>query len=94
MADLGGNIYRYALGGVLRRYPRTTFGSVPSSAQSLAFDSAGNLFAVDAGDLNGNGNAIYKFTAQGVRTTFAPGVDGGAGESFACLAFQPLACCQ
>ena len=93
MADLGGNIYRYALGGVLRRYSRTTFGSVPNSAQSLAFDSAGNLFVVDPGNANGSGNAIYKFTAQGARSTFAPGIDG-VGESFACLAFQPIACCQ
>ena len=50
MADLGGNIYKYNLGGVLRRHIRTTFGSVPDSAQSLAFDGAGNLFVVDAGD--------------------------------------------
>jgi len=93
MADSGGNIYKYVLNGVLRRYPRTTFGSVPNSAQSLAFDSAGNLFVVDVGDASGNGNAIYKFTAQGVRSTFAPGIDG-VGDSFACLAFQPIACCQ
>jgi hypothetical protein len=93
MADLGGNIYRYALGGVLRRYSRMTFGSVPNSAQSLAFDSAGNLFVVDAGVANGNGNAIYKFTAQGARGIFAPNIDG-LGESFACLAFQPIPCCQ
>jgi hypothetical protein len=93
MADLGGKIYRYDLSGVLRRYPRTMFGSVPNSAQSLAFDGAGNLFVVDAGDANGNGNAIYKFTAQGARSIFAPVVDG-VGESFACLAFQPIPCCQ
>ena len=93
MADLGGKIYRYDLSGVLRRYPRTMFGSVPNSAQSLAFDGAGNLFVVDAGDANGNGNAIYKFTAQGARSIFAPIVDG-VGESFACLAFQPIPCCQ
>jgi sugar lactone lactonase YvrE len=43
IADLGGKIYRYALRGVLRRQGRTTFGSVPNSARSLAFDSAGNL---------------------------------------------------
>jgi len=90
MADLGGNIYRYALGGVLRRYPRTTFGSVPNGAQSLAFDSAGNLFVVDAGGVNTSGstipNAIYKFTQQGVRSTFASGPT--VGETFACLAFQ------
>ena len=91
MADLGGKIYKYDLSGVLRRYPRTMFGSVPNSAQSLAFDLAGNLFVVDAGDANGN--AIYKFTAQGARSIFAPVVDG-VGESFACLAFQPIPCCQ
>jgi sugar lactone lactonase YvrE len=93
IADLGGKIYRYDLSGVLRRYPRTMFGSVPNSAQSLAFDGAGNLFVLDAGDANGNGNSIYKFTAQGTRSIFAPIVDG-VGESFACFAFQPIPCCQ
>src|SRR5205823_9243402 len=96
MADLGGKIYRYDLSGVLHRYRRTTFGSVPSSAQSLACDSAGNLLVVDAGGAsNGGGvipNAIYKFTLQGVRSTFASGQ--ALSESFACLAFQPIACCQ
>jgi sugar lactone lactonase YvrE len=96
MADLGGKIYRYALSGVLRRYSRTTFGSVPHSAQSLAFDSAGNLFVVDAGDVNGTGttmsNAIYKFTQQGVRGMFAS--PQALGDSFACLAFQSIPCCQ
>jgi glucose/arabinose dehydrogenase len=94
MADLGGNIYKYALSGVLRRYPRTTFGSVPNSAQSLAFDNAGNLFVVDAGDVNSNGNAIYRFTAQGTRSIFAPVDVDSAIESFSCLAFQPIPCCQ
>ena len=97
MADLGGNIYKYALSEVLRRgQGRTTFGSVPNSAQSLAFDSAGNLFVVDAGDVTAKGagtpNAIYKFTQQGARSAFASGE--GPGESFGCLAFQPIACCQ
>jgi sugar lactone lactonase YvrE len=93
MADLGGNIYRYALSGVPRRYSRSTFGWVPNSAQSLAFDNAGNLFVVDAGDANGNGNAIYEFTAQGARSTFAKG--NTLGETFLCLAFQPMpSCCQ
>jgi sugar lactone lactonase YvrE len=94
MADLSGKIYRYDLSGVLRRQGRTTFGSVPHSAQSLAFDSAGNLFVVDAGDVNSIGNAIYKFTAQGTRSIVAPVDADGAGESFACLAFQPIPCCQ
>jgi len=89
MADLGGNIYEYQM-GLLRRHARTTFGSVPNSAQSLARDTAGNLFVVDAGDVNGNGNAIYKFTQQGVRRIFAPGVSTNAPhETFAYLAFQP-----
>jgi len=93
MADLGGNIYRYV---VLRRQPRATFGSVPGSAQSLACDSAGNLFVVDAGGVNSSGtgapNGIYKFNQQGARSTFASAKE--LDEGFACLAFQPVACCQ
>nr|AIA11092.1 NHL repeat [uncultured bacterium] len=94
MADLGGNIYKYDL-VVLRRHPRTTFGSVPNSAQSLACDSAGNLFVVDPGNVTSTGsvpNAIYKFTSQGARSMFASGQAGS--ESFACLAFQPIPCCE
>jgi hypothetical protein len=70
---------------------------VPKSAQSLAFDSAGNLFVVDAGDVNGKGNAVYRFTAQGVRSAFAPGPTAGQplSEIFSHLAFQPIqVCCQ
>jgi len=96
MGDLGGNIYKYYLSGVPRRYPRTTFGSVPTSAQSLAFDSAGNLLVVDAGgatvDGPATGNTIYKFTYQGTRSTFASGL--ALGESFACVAFRPPAVTQ
>jgi DNA-binding beta-propeller fold protein YncE len=86
MADLGGNIYEYHL-GILRRYPRTIFGSVPNSAQSLAWDSSGNLFVVDVG-----GDMIYKFTSQAVRTPFASGQT--LHELFAYLAIQPPLCCQ
>ena len=96
MADLGGNIYKFNMTPPLRRQSRTTFGSVPNSAQSLAFDLAGNLFVVDAGGPIGEGppipNAIYKFTQQGERSAFASGE--GPDESFACLAFQPIVCCQ
>ena len=97
MADLGGNIYRYNLNGVPRPHRRTTFGSVPNSAQSLAFDSAGNLLVVDAGGVSSAGkvpNAIYKFTQQGARSTFASGQ--ALKEEFSCLAFQPTlpVCCQ
>jgi len=96
MADLGGNVYKYYLSGVLRRYSRTTFGSVPTSAQSLAFDSAGNLLVVAEGGASVNGTAIptaiYKFTYQGTRSTFASGL--ALGESFACVAFRPPAVTQ
>lgn len=88
VADRDGNIYKYDLGGVLRRQPRMTFGSVPNSARSLAFDGAGNLFVVDAGDVKGNGNAIYKFTLQGTRSSFALG--SALGESFSCVVFEPM----
>jgi sugar lactone lactonase YvrE len=92
MADLGGNIYKYDAPGVLRRYPRTTFGSVPGSAQSLAFDGAGNLLVVDAGGVNGTGsgipNAIYKFTQQATRSTFASGQ--ALSETFSHVALQPM----
>jgi hypothetical protein len=96
MADLGGNIYRYDL-AVLRRHDRMTFGSVPNSARSLAFDSMGNLFVVDAGAANGHGSAVYKFTQQGVRTTFAAGTSGTAyPETFSHVAVEPVSpvCCQ
>jgi DNA-binding beta-propeller fold protein YncE len=95
MADLGGKIYRYASNGALPRNGRTIFGSVPGSAQSLAFDSAGNLLVVDAGGVSSAGvipNAIYKFTLQGARSTFASGQ--ALSETFACLAFQPIPCCE
>jgi DNA-binding beta-propeller fold protein YncE len=96
VADLGGNIYKYDVVGVLRPHPRTIFGSVPQSAQSLAFDSTGNLVVVDTGGVISTGtgmpNAIYKFTQQGARSMFASGQ--ALGEGFACLAFQPMACCQ
>ena len=97
MADLGGKIYRYDLSGVLRRQIRTTFGSVPNNAQSVGFDSAGNLLVVDAGGVNSdgaaNGNVIYKFTSQGARSTFVKA--DALGETFLYVAFQPMqACCQ
>ena len=92
MADLGGNIYKYDAPGVLRRYPRTTFGSVPGSAQSLAFDGAGNLLVVDVGGVTGTGsvvpNAIYKFTQQATRSTFASGQ--ALSETFSHVTLQPM----
>lgn len=93
MADLGGKIYKYNLSIGLRPQGRTTFGSVPNSAQSLTFDGAGNLFVVDAGDANGKGNAVYKFTLKGSRSTFASGQ--ASSEMFSHIALQPMpVCCQ
>jgi SMP-30/gluconolaconase/LRE-like protein len=93
MADLGGKIYKYDLSAVLRPQGRTTFGSVPNSAQSLTFDGAGNLFVVDAGDTSGKGNAVYQFTLKGKRSTFASGQ--ASSETFSHIALQPMpVCCQ
>jgi hypothetical protein len=83
---------------VSNRNRRMTFGSVPSSAQSLVCDSAGKLLVVDPGGVNSGGsvipNAIYKFTPLGARSTFASG--SSLDESFAYLAVQPMSplCCQ
>ena len=93
MADLGGKIYKYDLSAVLSPHGRTTFGSVPKSAQSLTFDGAGNLFVVDAGDASGKGNAVYKFTLKGKRSTFSSGQ--ASSETFSHIALQPMpVCCQ
>jgi len=93
MADLGGKIYKYDLSAVLSPHGRTTFGSVPKSAQSLTFDGAGNLFVADAGDASGKGNAVYKFTLKGKRSTFASGQ--ASSETFSHIALQPMpVCCQ
>jgi DNA-binding beta-propeller fold protein YncE len=92
MADLGGKIYKYDPPGVLHRYPRTTFGSVPGSAQSLALDGAGNLLVVDAGGVTGTGtvvpSAIYKFTQQATRSMFASGP--ALSETFSHVTLQPM----
>jgi sugar lactone lactonase YvrE len=49
---------------------QSTFGSIPGQGIGLAFDSAGNLFAADAGDANGQNQAIYEFAPDGARTIF------------------------
>ena len=88
-----GRIYEYKPNG-----SRATFAVLNSSDRpaDLAFDSMGNLLVVDAGGVSSAGgvipNAIYKFTLQGVRSTFASGQ--ALSESFACLAFQPIPCCE
>ena len=57
------------------------------------FDGAGNLFVVDGGDASGKGNAVYKFTLKGKRSTFASGQ--ASSETFSHIALQPMpVCCQ
>ena len=64
--NFASTIFKFTPGGV-----QSTFGSVPGEGFGLAFDSAGNLFAADAGTANG-GQTIWKFTpeAQGVSSLF------------------------
>lgn len=92
MADLGGNIYKYNVTGILRRQGRMIFGSVPNGAQSLAFDNAGNLFVVNVVNTVTtppvNVNAIFEFTPQGARIMFVSGPT--FNETFSHIAFQPI----
>ena len=81
MADLGGNIYKYDLvefcaGIVERRLApcRTAHKVWPVTARAIC------LWWMPA-TANGNANVIYKFTAQGVRSIFAPG-PAPAGTGF------------
>ena len=81
----GGNIYKITPAGL-----RTTFASGLGGA--WAVDSAGNLFVTtadfcdsclfgDPGVINGSGK-IYKLTPNGVRTTFASGLDDPTALAF------------
>ena len=82
----GGNIYKITPAGL-----RTTFASGLTAALG-AVDSAGNLFVTTAdfcdsclfgelGVINGSGK-IYKLTPNGVRTTFASGLDDPTALAF------------
>ena len=55
-----------------------------SDPDGLAFDSAGNLFVAEFGEINGGPGTgrIYKFTPDGVRTTFASGLFEPQGLAF------------
>ncbi len=59
--NLASTIYKITPGGVL-----STFGSVTGQGLGLAFDSAGNLFAANAGP----DQTIYKFAPDGTRSVF------------------------
>jgi len=58
---LAGIIYKFAPDG-----SPTVFRTTPGQSFGIAFDSAGNLYAADAGD-----QTVYKFTPGGTRTVFA-----------------------
>jgi len=62
--QLSGNVNKIAPSGM-----RSTFASGLSNPFDVAFDSAGNLFVTDW--RNGSGGHIYKFTSDGMRSTFA-----------------------
>src|SRR5208337_276308 len=59
-ADGSGYIYEFTLGGV-----ESTFASGVGMSSGLAFNSAGDLFVVDAGS-----TIVYEFTSGGVRSYF------------------------
>jgi hypothetical protein len=61
----------------------STFGSTPGQSFDLAFDSAGNLFVADSGDLT-----IFKFTPAGVSSVFAGPTSFTAGQGPVGLAFD------
>jgi hypothetical protein len=75
VADFGSHIFEFTPGGV-----QSTFASGLSQANSLAFNSAGNLFVSNGGSGN-----IYEYTPNGTRSTFASGLNNSVG-----LAFQPV----
>src|SRR5207244_12075637 len=60
------HVYKFTPDGV-----RITIASGLLAPEDLAFDSSGNLFVLEGGDIDGLGAAIYKFTPGGVRSTFA-----------------------
>src|SRR6266566_2844612 len=61
----GGSIYKFNPSGA-----RSTFASGLSYPYALAFDSAGNLFVTAWGN-PGVAGYVYKYTSDGVRSTFA-----------------------
>src|SRR5262245_31487608 len=64
VADFGSNILEFTPGG-----SQSTFATGLSQANSLVFDSSGNLFLSDSGDY-----VIYKYTPDGTPSVFATGI--------------------
>src|ERR1700722_13409436 len=73
-ADIsGGNIFKYTPGGV-----KTTFASGLLEADSLAFDSSGNLYVGS----HAPNTSIFKFTPGGIGSAFATGLSYANGLAF------------
>ena len=77
--NLASTIYKITPGGVL-----STFGSVPGQGLGLAFDSAGNLFAANAGP----DQTIYEFAPDGTRSVFVGPTAFDPDHGPICLAFD------
>ena len=69
MAEFNEQILKFAPDG-----NKSTFAGGIGHPLGLAFDGAGNLFAVD-----GIANAVFKYTPDGTKTAFAAGFVGPAG---------------
>ena len=85
--DTAGNLFigTYGTGYIYEITPdgtQSTFASGLYSVTGLAFDSAGNLFAVDGGNGNPGTGYIYKFTPDGAQSTFASGLNSPVGLTF------------
>jgi len=89
--DAGGNVYVFTAGG---KNPSTIFKFVPGVSRTifatgfgqgfgLAFDSAGNLYAADAGN-----QTINKFTPNGTGSVFVGPIAFAAGTFPVGLAFD------
>ncbi len=78
--DISGNLFAASGSTIFKFSPngtRTTFASGLTSADSLAFDRAGNLFVSDS-----IANTVFEFSPAGVKTTFAAGLNSPRGLAF------------
>ena len=73
---IGGKIFEFKPNGL-----QSIFASGLRQPQSLAFNSAGNLFVSDQGN-NLIGSVIYEFKPNGVRSIFASGLTYPEGLAF------------
>ena len=83
-ADHGSTLYKFTAGGA-----GSSFGSGLVNPIGIACNAAGHVFVADLGGGSTQDGSIYEFAPDGVRTTFASGLDciglafDGAGNLFA-----------